>query len=197
MIRRVLTACAVGLLAFLGLASPALAETHPITIAQYAYQSPSMTVRIGDVVTWTNQDEAPHDVVTPAGPVAFRSPMLATGQSWSFTFIEPGTYSYYCSIHPDMRAEIVVLPADPEPTQPEAQPQQQADPVAEQQAPPAAQPEQTTTAAQAPTTTGQAVTALPAAPTQPPLDPMLLLAGLVAGVTTLCLLLIGSRPDNG
>lgn len=41
------------------------------------------------------------------------------------------------------------------------------------------------------------VTALPGTPSGPSLDPMLLLAGLVAGVTTLCLLLIGSRPDNG
>src|ERR1044072_2211388 len=38
--------------------------------------------------------------------------MMATGQSWTFTFTVPGTYSYYCSVHPDMRAQVVVLPAE-------------------------------------------------------------------------------------
>lgn len=173
---------------------------HPIAIAQYAYQSPSMTVRIGDVVTWTNQDEAPHDVVTSAGPVPLRSPMLSTGQSWNSTFTEPGTYSYYCSVHPDMWAEIIVLPADPEPAQQPAP--QQPDPVVDQQAPPVGQseqtaPEGTNTAVPTPAGAAPVVTALPGTPSGPSLDPMLLLAGLVAGVTTLCLLLIGSRPDNG
>ncbi|WP_325049648.1 plastocyanin/azurin family copper-binding protein [Lentzea atacamensis] len=60
---------------------------------------------MGDVVTWTNQDEAAHDV---AGGT-FRSPMLAEGQSWSFTFTQPGAFDYICSVHPDMRAQIVVL----------------------------------------------------------------------------------------
>lgn len=165
------------------------AETHPIPIAQYAYMPASMTVRVGDVVTWTNQDQASHDV---AGGT-FRSPMLAQGQSWSFTFTQPGTFDYICSVHPDMRARIVVLAqetteAPPPPPVPQ--------PVAQEPAPPA------TSAPAAPseplaTTTTSAV-AVAAAPEQSPpgLSPMLLLAGLVAGVTTLCLLLIGSRPDR-
>ncbi|TWP52939.1 copper-binding protein [Lentzea tibetensis] len=160
--------------------APAGAATHQIPIAQYSYMPPAMTVRVGDVVTWTNQDQAPHDVA--AG--TFRSPMLETGQSWSYTFTQPGTFDYVCSIHPDMRARITVLAA--ETTQPLAR-----------------EPVQTTTeAAAAPTTTTTAATTTAVAaavvPAQKPnaLDPMLLLAGLVAAVTTLCLLLIGSRPDR-
>jgi len=161
------------------------AETHPIPIAQYAYMPASMTVRVGDVVTWTNQDQASHDV---AGGT-FRSPMLAQGQSWSFTFTQPGTFDYICSVHPDMRARIVVLAqetteAPPPPPVPQ--------PVAQEPAPPAA------SSGPSATTTTSAV-AVAAAPEQSPpgLSPMLLLAGLVAAVTTMCLLLIGSRPDPG
>ncbi|WP_086661425.1 cupredoxin domain-containing protein [Lentzea kentuckyensis] len=164
------------------------AETHSIPIAQYQYQPASMTVRVGDVVTWTNQDQAPHDVA--AG--TFRSPMLSTGQSWSYTFTQPGTFDYVCSIHPDMRARIVVLPAET------VAPQH---PATHEPAP--QQPEAvTTTTTEPPTTTAPPqVTTEPAviaaAPSEPPsLQPMLLLAGLVAAVTTLCLLVIGARPEQ-
>ena len=163
------------------------AETHSIPIARYQYQPASMTVHVGDVVTWTNQDQAPHDVA--AG--TFRSPMLSTGQSWSYTFTQPGTFDYVCSIHPDMRARIVVLPAEP------VVPQH---PATHEPAPqPAAA---TTTTTEPPTTTAPpqvatepAVIAAPQ-PEPPSLQPMLLLAGLVAAVTTLCLLVIGSRPEQ-
>ena len=164
------------------------AENHQIPIAKYAYVPATMTVRVGDVVTWTNQDEASHDV---AGGT-FRSPMLARGQSWSFTFTQPGTFDYICSVHPDMRAQIVVLArettaAPPPPPAPVPQP------VVQQPAPTTgAAPE--TAAAPTSTTTAAAVAAPP--PASPGLPPMLLLAGLVAAVTTLCLLLIGSRPER-
>ncbi|MET9631513.1 cupredoxin family copper-binding protein [Lentzea sp. NPDC006480] len=166
----------------------AAAETHQIPIARYAYVPATMTVHVGDVVTWTNQDEASHDV---AGGT-FRSPMLATGQWWSFTFTQPGTFDYVCSVHPDMRAQIVVLAQETTAAPPPPVPQ----PVVQQ-------PEQTTpVATSAPETTAGTtapsnISAVAAPPAPPPvLPPMLLLAGLVAAVTTLCLLVIGSRPDR-
>ena len=165
------------------------AETHSIPIAQYQYQPASMTVRVGDVVTWTNQDQAPHDVA--AG--TFRSPMLSTGQSWSYTFTQPGTFDYVCSIHPDMRARIVVLAAET------VAPQH---PAAHEPAPqPAPQPAVATTTTEPQTTTAPPVATEPAViaapqPEPPSLQPMLLLAGLVAAVTTLCLLVIGLRPER-
>ncbi len=167
------------------------AETHQIPIAQYAYVPATMTVHVGDVVTWTNQDQASHDV---AGGT-FHSPMLATGQSWSFTFTQPGTYDYICSVHPDMRAQIVVLAAETTAAPPPAQP------VAQEPAPEAAPvpvPVPATTTTSAPMTmpaTGTAAVAAPQ-PASPVLPPMLLLAGLVAAVTTLCLLMIGARPER-
>ncbi|MFI9810984.1 cupredoxin domain-containing protein [Saccharothrix variisporea] len=174
-------------------APPAHAEDHAVPIRQYAYQPGSMTVHVGDAVTWTNEDQAAHDVVTSAGPAAFQSPLLAQGQSWTFTFTVPGTYSYYCSVHPDMRAEITVLPHEtPQPApQPVAEAPQQAAEVPQQ--PQVSSPAVVTTTPPVTTTVTQA------APTPAPsgLNPMLLLAGLVAAVTTFCLLLIGSRPDKG
>ncbi|MEU0877558.1 cupredoxin domain-containing protein [Lentzea sp. NPDC005914] len=163
----------------------AAAETHQIPIARYAYVPATMTVRVGDVVTWTNQDEAAHDV---AGGT-FRSPMLAQGQSWSFTLTQPGTFDYVCSVHPDMQAQIVVLAQETTAAPPPPVPQ----PVVQQPAqttPVATSTPETT----APSTTPSAVAAPPAS--SPVLPPMLLLAGLVAAVTTLCLLAIGSRPDR-
>lgn len=166
------------------------AEDHAVPIRQYAYQPGSMTVRVGDTVTWTNEDQAAHDVVTSAGPAAFQSPMLATGQSWTFTFTVPGTYAYYCSVHPDMRAEITVLPEET----PEPAPQPAPQPVAEApQETHVQSPQVVTTTPPVTTTATQAATT----PNPSGLNPMLLLAGLVAAVTTFCLLLIGSRPDKG
>ncbi|KJK42610.1 hypothetical protein UK23_36445 [Lentzea aerocolonigenes] len=163
------------------------ATTHQIPIARYSYVPATMTVNVGDVVTWTNQDQASHDV---AGGT-FHSPMLAQGQSWSFTFTQPGTFDYICSVHPDMRASIVVRAA--ETTVPAAPVPQ---PVVQEPAAPAATTA-TTTAVTATTSAVPAVAApAPSAPTSPALPGMLLLAGLVAAVTTLCLLLIGSRPDR-
>jgi copper binding plastocyanin/azurin family protein len=64
-------------------------------------------VSVGATVTWTNTDQVPHDATSTAGPAKFTSPTLPTGRAWSYTFTVPGTYSYYCSIHPYMKATIL------------------------------------------------------------------------------------------
>lgn len=169
------------------------AQGHQVPIDRYAYRPGELTVRVGETVTWTNQDQAPHDVVTTAGPAVLRSPLLAQGQSWSFTFTLPGAYDYYCSVHPDMRARVTVLPEEttPEHTTPEETTRPH---VVEQ--PPVATPPADTAAPTA-TTTAPLPVASAAPPPSNGLDPMLLLAGLVAAVTTFCLLLVGSRPEKG
>ncbi|EOD63423.1 cupredoxin domain-containing protein, partial [Amycolatopsis vancoresmycina] len=116
------------LLAFLALppAGPAAAATQQVMMQDYAFSPAALTVRAGDTVTWMQHDQAPHDVVTTSAPVAFRSPQLSAGQSWSYTFRQPGTYQYYCSVHPDMRASVTVLPAPttaaPKPSAPRTTP---------------------------------------------------------------------------
>jgi plastocyanin len=189
-IKRLTVPLVMGLLLLL---APAHAEaaTQHVAMENYAYSPSSLTIRVGDTVVWTNHDQAPHDVVTTSGPVSLQSPLLATGESWSFTFTVAGTYSYYCSVHPDMRAQVVVQPAETQAPAPAPVPVQTAAPApttTEAAAPPPAP-------ATVPTTTVTPAQAQASMATEETLDPMLLVAGLVAGVTILCLLLMNARPE--
>ena len=179
--------------------APASAAEQHVMIAQYAYSSAALTVRVGDKVTWTNHDQAQHDVTTTSGPAAFQSPLLATGQSWTYTFTTAGSYAYYCSVHPDMRAQVVVVPADtPAPAAPvkTTQPPAKKPVVTTTAAPAAPAPvSMSSTAASVVPNSVQAQQVAPAAVEQR-LDPMLLVAGVVAAVAVLCLLMIGGRPET-
>ncbi len=92
-------------------AAPAqLAATAPnsVTIDNFAFGPAAMTVAAGTKVTWTNRDDEPHTVVSADDPRVFKSGALDTGDSFSFTFDRPGTYRYFCSIHPHMTGTVVV-----------------------------------------------------------------------------------------
>ena len=65
-------------------------------------------LKSGTTVTWTNRDDIPHTVVSE--DQTFKSKALDTDESYSFTLTKPGTYSYFCSIHPKMTAKVVVEP---------------------------------------------------------------------------------------
>lgn len=189
-------------------ALPAHAATHAITMANYAFSPSGETIASGDSVTWTNTDQAPHDVTVTSGPVAIHSPTITTGQSWTYTFTTAGTYSYICSIHPDMHATLVVTappthsaavppPATQRtltPTRTRSTPAQAAAPMPVATSTPSPSAAAASPAAQSPAPTQ----AVPSAQSAPPstLNPLLLVAGLVAAVATLCLLLLGSRPEK-
>lgn len=79
-----------------------------VKIQMYAFSPAQLTITQGTTVTWTNYDTAPHTVTVSSGPVTFSSPELEKGQSFTYTFTTPGTYSYYCAVHPDMTATVVV-----------------------------------------------------------------------------------------
>jgi plastocyanin len=74
----------------------------------------TLTVTVGDTVTWTNADSMPHTASAEDG--AFDSGNLDPGQAFSFTFTEPGTYEYRCDYHSDMQGTIVVEAAASEPS---------------------------------------------------------------------------------
>ena len=76
-----------------------------VPIKSFAF-SMSVTVPVGGAVTWKNLDGEPHTVVSADG--LFRSGALDQGDSFTFRFTRPGTYRYLCSIHPNMRAVVVV-----------------------------------------------------------------------------------------
>ena len=67
---------------------------------------PDLTVPVGTTVTWTNNDDVPHVVASDSN--VFKSKPLDTDDHFSYTFTKPGTYVYYCMIHPRMTAKIVV-----------------------------------------------------------------------------------------
>ncbi|WP_063762180.1 cupredoxin domain-containing protein [Streptomyces bicolor] len=197
----------------------ASAATYRVAMSGYAYSPGTLTIPAGSTVTWTNQDTAPHDVKTTSAPAAFHSPMLNKGGTWSFTFTTPGTYAYYCTVHPNMTARIVVRAAPttraPAPTHEHAEagaasgnqssghhatvpgrtaPTRTATPPPARSTPPKSAPAAARPASPSPTPT---TTSLPqtqvTATAIRPLDPLLVLTGIVAGVAVLCLLLVGSR----
>ena len=70
----------------------------------------SVTVAVGDTVTWRNTGQAPHNATADDG--SFKTPTLNNGQSASHTFTQAGTFSYICTIHPQMKGTIRVLASD-------------------------------------------------------------------------------------
>ena len=88
-------------------AADAPAVPVAIKIDNFSFNPPTITIPAGTQVTWTNQDDIPHTVVSD-DKTTFKSRALDTDDKFSFTFTKPGTYEYFCSIHPHMTAKIVV-----------------------------------------------------------------------------------------
>ena len=87
----------------------ARAEGTPNTvfIDNFVFGPKDLTVKAGTIVTWTNRDDIPHGVASSNN--AFKkSAALDTDESYSFTFTTPGTYQYFCYLHPHMVGSIVV-----------------------------------------------------------------------------------------
>jgi plastocyanin len=77
-----------------------------VKIDNFSFGPAAVTVPVGTTVTWTNRDDIPHTVVSTDG--VFKSKALDTDDKYSFVFDKPGTYSYFCSIHPKMTGQIIV-----------------------------------------------------------------------------------------
>lgn len=198
-IARVGAATLVAVSAPLLLAPPAAAETHSVTISGYAFSPPALTIDVGDTVTWTNGDQAPHDVTTTSAPVAIHGATMNKGQSWSYTFTTPGRYSYICSIHPDMTATLTVVAAPSTHAAPAPAPRTRT--IVARAAKPARAAHSVAATISAPPSASSAPPTLAAAPSvdpaasERPLRPLLIVAGIIAAVTTLCLLMLASRPE--
>src|SRR6266567_810544 len=87
-------------------ASAAMAADTTVKIDNFTFNPPRLVVKAGTTVTWDNADDIPHTVV--ASGKAFRSKTLDTEDKYAFTFTTPGTYEYFCSLHPHMTGSIVV-----------------------------------------------------------------------------------------
>jgi plastocyanin len=84
------------------------ASTMEVKIDNFSFGPVALTVPVGTTVTWTNHDDIPHNTVSTDDPKTFKSKVLDTDEKFSFTFSKPGTYPYFCSIHPKMTGKIIV-----------------------------------------------------------------------------------------
>jgi plastocyanin len=82
------------------------ATTAEVKIDNFSFGPTTLTVSAGTTVTWTNRDDIPHTVVSD--DKVFKSKVLDTEERFSYTFIRPGTYPYFCSVHPKMTGKVVV-----------------------------------------------------------------------------------------
>ena len=86
----------------------AVAEDATATIDNFTFAPDRLIVKAGTTVTWRNEDDIPHTVASETR--LFKSSALDTDDTFSFTFTEPGSYAYFCSLHPRMTGTVVVEP---------------------------------------------------------------------------------------
>ena len=77
-----------------------------VKIDNFSFIPGTLTVKAGTMVTWINKDDVPHTVVSTTKK--FSSHVLDTDDKYAHTFTDPGTYEYYCSVHPHMKAKVIV-----------------------------------------------------------------------------------------
>ncbi len=82
-------------------------KTIRATISGFAFNPPTLEVNKGDTVIWTQLDSAPHTVTSDSG-TTLQSDALFSGQTYSHTFTETGTFPYHCNPHPSMKGTVVV-----------------------------------------------------------------------------------------
>lgn len=84
----------------------AKSQATEIRVDNFTFAPATLTVSENRTVTWVNKDDIPHVIASNDG--LFKSQALDTDDKFSYTFTKPGTYAYYCSIHPKMQGKVVV-----------------------------------------------------------------------------------------
>jgi plastocyanin len=79
-----------------------------------SYNPNLIEIKVGDTVTWINNDSSPHTVTSSSNDSNFDSGVLRNGEAFSFTFDKEGQYSYFCTLHPSMVGTVVVFPSEGE-----------------------------------------------------------------------------------
>src|SRR5229473_699092 len=91
---------------FTAAAQQAQPANPEVKIDNFSFGPASLTIAAGTTVTWINRDDIPHTVVSE--DKLFKSRVLDTDEKFSFTFAKPGTFGYFCSLHPKMIGKVVV-----------------------------------------------------------------------------------------
>jgi amicyanin len=81
-------------------------SAHEVVLDNFSFAPATTSVPVGTTITWTNRDDIPHNVVSTEQK--FKSPVLDTDERFSHRFDAPGTYQYFCSLHPRMTGRVVV-----------------------------------------------------------------------------------------
>jgi plastocyanin len=89
-------------------ATPVVANAATVTIDNFSFSPETLTIKPGTKVTFVNHDDIPHTVV--AVDKTFKSKVMDTDESFEFTFTNAAEIDYFCSLHPHMKAKIVVAP---------------------------------------------------------------------------------------
>jgi plastocyanin len=92
--------------ALLAFGAVAAQEENVVTIDKFTFTAPELTVAVGTTVKWVNHDDIPHNVVDKNK--SFRSKVLDTDGSFTYTFASAGTFNYFCALHPQMVGKIIV-----------------------------------------------------------------------------------------
>ena len=103
-------------LALIALAGAALVRARParaaatgaVHIDNFTFTPDMLKVSVGTSVTFTNRDDLPHSVVSAERPPLFKSKTLDTDDAFTWLFDKPGTYLYFCGLHPHMKGTVVV-----------------------------------------------------------------------------------------
>ena len=111
MLRPIIAAAALGgVTGFLlasGVLLAAAGDPATVPIDNFTFNPATLTVKAGTTVSWINKDDIPHAIASATGAFA-KSKALDTDDTYSFTFTTPGTYKYFCYLHPRMVGSITV-----------------------------------------------------------------------------------------
>ena len=83
------------------------ARSEKVSIAEFAYDPDPVVIEEGGKVIWVNRDSAPHTATADDG--SFDTGTIETDKLKSESFKQPGTYTYFCQIHPDMHGTVEVV----------------------------------------------------------------------------------------
>ena len=84
------------------------ARADKVVIGNFTFEPSTLTVSAGTILTWVNEDDAPHTVIGTDPDSPLKSPPLDTGERYAIALTKPGTYRYFCSLHPHMTGTVIV-----------------------------------------------------------------------------------------
>jgi plastocyanin len=82
-------------------------KSEKVQIVEFTYEPDPVVVQVGGKVTWQNEDTAPHTATADDG--SFDTGIIEKGKLGSATFKEPGTFTYFCEVHPTMHGTVEVV----------------------------------------------------------------------------------------